>query len=143
MRAEAIEWRYLCDRHIYLFDQGIHLWNTIGSYGSGNGQFNAPCSISIIGEVMHIADNGNHCIQKLTTGGKFLHKFGKEGSGQRQFRGPRGVVDSKKRVIVSEMGNNRVQVFSQDGNWLLIIYIYIYMVLDYVITISSLQGVWP
>ena len=110
------------DHHIYVFDQRGHLKNTIGSKGSGDGQFNIPCSISIIGEVMYIADYGNHRIQKLTTGGKFLHKFGKEGSGQGQFRYPRGViVDSKNRVIVSDMNNNRVQVFSQDGDWLLTI----------------------
>ena len=30
------------DHHIYVFDEGIHLRNTIGSYGSGNGQFNPP-----------------------------------------------------------------------------------------------------
>ena len=28
------------------------------------------------------------------------------------------IVDSKNRVIVSDMNNNRVQVFSQDGDWL-------------------------
>ena len=41
---------------------------------------------------MYIADWGNHRIQKLTTGGKFLHEFGEEGSGhdQGQFRWPRG-----------------------------------------------------
>ena len=110
------------DRHIYVFDQGGHLKNTIGSKGSGDGQFNAPCSISIIGEVMYIADCGNHRIQKLTTGGKFLQKFGKEGSGQRQFNNSNSVVvDSKNRVIVSDWDNNRVQVFSQDGDWLLTI----------------------
>ena len=110
------------DHHIYVFDQGGHLKNTIGSYGSGDGQFYGPCSISIIGEVMYIADIGNHRIQKLTTGGKFLHKFGKVGSGQGQFKCPRGVVvDSKNRVIVSDRDNHRIQVLSQDGNWLLTI----------------------
>ena len=110
------------DHHIYVFDQGSHLKNTIGSKGSGDGQFNGPFSISIIGEVMYIADFGNHRIQKLTTGGKFLHKFGKEGSGQGQFKNPWDVVvDSKNRVSVSDGGNNRVQVFSQDGEWLLTI----------------------
>ena len=107
------------DHHIYVFDQGGHLKNTIGSKGSGDGQFSDPCSMSIIGEVMYIADFGNHRIQKLTTGGKFLHEFGKEGSGQGQFRCPNSVVaDSKNRVIVSDRDNHRVQVFSQDGNWL-------------------------
>ena len=110
------------DHHIYVFDQGGHLKNTIGSMGSGDGQFYGPCSISIIEEVMYIADFGNYRIQKLTTGGKFLHKFGGEGSGQGQFKYPCGVVvDSKNRVIVSDGGNNRVQVFSQDGDWLLTI----------------------
>ena len=109
------------DHHIYVFDQRGHLKNSIGSKGSGDGQFNAPCSISITGEVMYIADCLNHRIQKLTTGGNFLHKFGKEGSNQGQFRYPRGVVDSKNRVIVSDGDNNRIQIFSQDGDWLLTI----------------------
>ena len=43
------------DDHIYVFDQGGHLKNTIGSKGSGDGQFYmyVPCSIFIIGEVMY------------------------------------------------------------------------------------------
>ena len=111
------------DGHIYVFDQGGHLKNTIGSMGrSCDGKFIIPTDISIIGDVMYIADFGNHRIQKLTTGGKFLHKFGEEGSGQGQLRYPNGVVvDSKNRVIVSDMDNNRVQVFSQGGDWLLTI----------------------
>ena len=110
------------DDHIYVFDQSGHLKNSIGSSGRGDGQFDIPYSISIRGEVIYIADYGNHRIQKLTTGGKFLHKFGKKGSGQGQFRYPSGVVvDSKNRVIVSDRDNNRVQVFSHVGNWLLTI----------------------
>ena len=110
------------DHHIYVFDQGGHLKHTIGSKGSGDGQFNVPIDMSIRGEVIYIADCGNHRIQKLTTGGRFLHKFGTEGSGQGQFMYPRGVVvDSKNRVIVSDNNNHRVQVFSQDGDWLLTI----------------------
>ena len=107
------------DHHIYVFDQDGYLKNSIGSKGSGDGQFNGPFSISIIGEVMYIADYNNHRIQKLTTGGKFLHKFGDERSGQGQFRNPCGVVvDSKNRVIVSDGDNHTIQVFSQDGDWL-------------------------
>ena len=110
------------DHHIYVFDQGGHLKNTIGSKGSGDGQFKGPCSISIIREVMYIADKDNHRIQKLTTGGKFLHKFGEEGSGQGQFNCPHGIiVDSKNRVIISDTGNNRVQAFKDGGNCLLTI----------------------
>ena len=110
------------DHHIYVFDQSGHLKNTIGSKGTGDGQFSVPCSISIIKGVMYIADCNNHRIQKLTTGGEFLHKFGEEGSGQGQFKYPWGVVaDSKNRVIVSDRDNNRVQVISQNGDCLLIL----------------------
>ena len=35
------------DHHIYVFDQHGHLKNTIGSKGSGDGQFHAPGSIFI------------------------------------------------------------------------------------------------
>ena len=108
------------DHHIYVFDQGGHLKNIIGSKGSGDGQFNVPCSIFIIGVVMYIADCLNNRIQMLTIEGKFLHKFGKEGSGQGQFKYPRGVVvDLRNRVIVSDRDNNRVQIIQ--SRWLLFI----------------------
>ena len=58
------------DHHIYVFDQGGHLKNIIGSKGSGDGQFNVPCSIFIIGVVMYIADCLNNRIQMLTIEGK-------------------------------------------------------------------------
>ena len=32
--------------NVYVLDEGGHLKNTIGSYGSGDGQFNGPCGIS-------------------------------------------------------------------------------------------------
>ena len=37
---------------------------------------------------MYVADTINHRIQKLTTGGQFIQKFGQHGSGQGQFSGP-------------------------------------------------------
>ena len=66
-------WRDDCIR---VFDQGGHEKRTIGSGGSGDGQFCGPLGISIKGDVMCVAEYGNHCIQKLTTGGQFLQKFG-------------------------------------------------------------------
>ena len=106
------------DYNIYVFDQYGHLKNTIGSKGSGNGQFVRP-GLFIKGDVMYVADHGNNRIRKLTTEGKFLHKFGMTGSNRGKFHGPWDiVVDSKDRLIVSDSGNNRIQVFNQDGDWL-------------------------
>ena len=110
------------DHSIHVYDQGGHEKRTIGSYGSGDGQFYAPCGISIKGDVMYVADQGNHRIQKLTTGGQFLQKFGQLGSGQGQFNYPVSViVDQRDRMIVADHHNHRVVILDQNGRWLLTI----------------------
>ena len=110
------------DDCIYVFDQTGQLKNTIGSSGSGDGQFFYPCGISIKGDVLYVADSGNHRVQKLTSSGKFLHKFGQQGSGQGQFRWPVGVIiDSNNKLIVSDHNNHRIQIFNENGGWLLTI----------------------
>ena len=113
---------YCLDR-VRVFDQGGHKKKrTIGSGGSGDGQFSKPNGISIKGDVMYVADYGNHHIQKLTTGGQFLKKFGQHGSGQGQFNNPESViVDQRDRMIVADSGNDRVVILDQYGSWLLTI----------------------
>ena len=111
------------DSHIYVFNPAGHLKNTIGSRGSSNGQFESPRGIAIKGDTMYVADWGNHRVQKLTTQGKFLHKFGVMGSDSGQLKYPYTViVDTNDRVIVSENSNHRIQIFSSDNtNTVLII----------------------
>ena len=110
------------DDCIYVFDQTVQLKNTIGSSGRGDGQFSSPYGISIKGDVLYVADTHNHRVQKLTSSGKFLHKFGQHGSGQGQFNGPLGVIiDSNNKLIVSDFNNHRIQMFNENGGWLLTI----------------------
>ena len=110
------------DGCIYVFDQTGQLKNTIDSSGSGDGQFSYPSGISIKGDVLYVADSGNHRAQKLTSSGKFLHKFGQQGSGQGQFIKPVGVIiDSNNKLIFSDEDNHRIQTFYEDGGWLLTI----------------------
>ena len=110
------------DSCIYVFDQTGQLKNTIGSSGSGDGQFSYPWGISIKGDVLYVADGGNHHVQKLTSSGKFLHTFGQHGSGQGQFIGPMAVIiDSNNKLIVSDFYNHRIQIFNENGGWLLTI----------------------
>ena len=110
------------DHCIYVFDQTGHLKNTIGSGGSGDGQFSYPYGITIKGDVLYVADSGNHRVQKLTSSGKLLHKFGQQGSGQGQFDWPRAVIiDSNNKLIVSDCNNHRIQIFNEIGGWLLTI----------------------
>ena len=107
---------------IYVFDQTGQLKNTIGSGGNGDGQFSSPRGIYIKGDMLYVADCGNHCVQKLSSSGEFFHKFGQQGSGQGQFDGPSAViVDSNNRLIVSDTGNHRIQIFNEVGGWILAI----------------------
>ena len=73
---------------IYVFDQTGHLKNTIGSGGSGDGQFRCPRGIYIKGNVLYVADTYNHRIQKLSSRGEFIHKFGQKGSSEGEFDHP-------------------------------------------------------
>ena len=110
------------DGCIYVFDQTGQRKNTIGRRGSGDGQFCSPSGISIKGDVLYVADTYNHCVQKLTSSGKFLHKFGQQGSDQGQFNRPKAVIiDSNNKLIVSDCGNYRIQIFNENGGWLLTI----------------------
>ena len=103
-----------------MFGQIGQLKNTIGSSGSGDGQFSYLSGISIKGDVLYVADFGNHRVQKLTSSGKFLHKFGQKASGQEQFNGPVAVtIDFNNKLIVSDCHNHRIQIFNENGGWLL------------------------
>ena len=112
---------------IYVVDYGdrIHVLNqqgtivrTIGSSGSGDGQFSSPTGIAIRGDVLYIAEDSNHRVQKVSTSGKFISKFGSYGSGEGQLYSPRGIcLDCDGRVFVSEYSNNRVSVFEADGTF--------------------------
>ena len=113
------------DNSIHVFDQVGHQKRTIGSVGSGDGQFSHPNGIFIKEDVMYVAEYGNHRIQKLTIGGQFLQRFGQYGSGQGQFSGPVSViVDHRDRMIVADQSNHIVVILDQNGSWLLTINAY-------------------
>ena len=110
------------DNSIQVFDQAGQQKRTIGSHGSGDGQFNNPYGLFIKGDVMYVADGLNSRIQKMTTGGQFIQKFGQYGSVQGQFKIPSFIiVDQRDRLIVSDTGNHRVVILDQAGTWLLTI----------------------
>eukprot|EP00731_Ephydatia_muelleri_P009238 Em0004g1576a len=110
------------DNCIHVFDQAGQQKRTIGSGGSGDGQFNHPRGLFIKGDVIYVADCWNHCIQKLTTGGQFLQTLGQHGSRQGQFNYPTSViVDQRDRLIVADSSNHRVVILDQAGTELLTI----------------------
>jgi DNA-binding beta-propeller fold protein YncE len=93
---------------------------TIGTSGDGEGQFKSPSAIAIRGSTLYVADSKNYRMQKLTTSGTFLSKFGDSQDGKdKLLKNPRGVcLDIDGQVYVSDGGNNRVSVFEADGKFL-------------------------
>ena len=78
-----------------------------------DGKFKKPGGVAVdaAGNV-YVADTGNHRIQKFTSNGVLLAKWGKEGSGNCEFRSPEGVaVDASGNVYVADTGNHRIQKF--------------------------------
>ena len=95
-----------------------------GSYGSGDGQFNFqfnfPAAIAVDSNSnVYVSDPVNERIQKFTSNGQFITKWGSYGFGDGQFRSPLGVaVDTSCNVYVVDMDNNRVQKFTSDGEFI-------------------------
>lgn len=55
----------------------------------------------------------------FTRNGRFLKSWGSLGSGKSQFRNPHAVAfDSQGRLLVADRVNGRIQIFSQNGDWL-------------------------
>ena len=112
----------LCNEHcIDVLDQQGTVIRTIGARGSsggGDGQFNSPAGVAVQGDVLYVADQTNHRVQKLATSGEFLSKFGSHGSVDGQLNYPRGIcVDAGGRIFVSESSNKRVSVFEPCGTF--------------------------
>ena len=93
---------------------------TIGSSGSGDGQFSGPVGIAIdSSNNLYVADGGNNRIQKFNSAGTFVTKWGTAGTGNGEFNSPQGVsVDSVGTVYVADSGNNRAQLFSNTGTFI-------------------------
>lgn len=98
-----------------------------GSRGTGNGEFDSPTGVAVdAGGHVYVADSGiggdgdnglgNHRIQKFTSTGAFIRKWGGRGSGNGQFEFPSDVtVDASGNVYVSDNANDRVQKFTSTG----------------------------
>ena len=88
-----------------------------GTFGSGDGQFNNPEGVAVVGSGnVYVADTHNHRIQKFDSSGTFLTKWGTFGSGEGQFRNSKSVaVDGSGHVYVADEINERIQKFLDEA----------------------------
>ncbi len=105
-----------------------------GSKGAGDGQFETipyhdskqiRFGIAIDGsDYVYVGDIGNYRIQKFTSNGAFITKWGSKGKGNGQFNSDKyggGIglaIDSTDNVYASDMKNQRVQMFTSEGKFL-------------------------
>jgi sugar lactone lactonase YvrE len=102
-----------------------------GSEGSGDGEFrfygyngdtasqgNHGIAIDSVGNV-YLADTSNNRIQKFTSDGVFISKWGTEGSGDGEFNYPLGLaIDKNNNLYVVDSNNFRIQKFDLNGNFI-------------------------
>ncbi len=127
------------NHRIQVFDAQGNLIRSIGSLGSGEGQFYEPRGIAIDAQGnLYVADTWNARIVKLSANGTWLAAWG-EGNEERDGRrftdtggteegnaasplglyGPRGVaVDAEGNVYIADTGNKRIVVTDDEGTFL-------------------------
>ncbi len=98
-------------------------WETLGTNGSGNLQFDDPQGISVSGDHIYVADTANHRIVRVDnmTGAGWT-SAGTLGAGQLQFTNPRGIhfgrpTDLAPRLYVADSGNHRIVALTAALNW--------------------------
>ena len=95
-----------------------------GNQGTGDGEFGyydplGPSSIAVDGNgYVYVTDKYNNRIQRFTSDGVFLNKWGEVGYADGQFIAPSGIaVDQNGFVYVTDWGNCRIQKFTSDGRF--------------------------
>ena len=105
--------------NVVKFDSHGKYLATIGSAGSGNGQFSDPEGIAIDsnGDI-YVADSGNDRVEKFSKDGVYQSQFGSKGTGNGQFNYPVGIaLGAGGAIYVTDVGNNRVEKFDSNGTY--------------------------
>lgn len=100
--------------------QELAFLQSIGSEGSGPGQFSFPKGLGLTenGGLL-VCDSANHRVQVLDMDGfKMIREFGSYGLGDGQFDSPLAATITCTGEILISDGNNRIQVFDGKGGFL-------------------------
>jgi DNA-binding beta-propeller fold protein YncE len=101
--------------------KGYTFRKKFGAYGTGEGEFNSPCSAAIDPNSHNIlvADYGNSRIQVFDEEGRYQFQFGHSGRRDGQLASPCDVkIDPNDgSIVVADFGNDRVQIFEPNGDF--------------------------
>ncbi len=108
------------EHNIKVFDNTGALRETIGTRGTGVGQFNAPTHLAFSNNRLYVSDTLNARVQILDTDGEFLSSIGQRGLFVGNLIRPKGVaVDDNGHVYVVESYYDHLLVFNEQGDLLL------------------------
>ena len=96
---------------------------SFGEEGSSDGMINFPWGVAVNErDEIAITDHGRHGaerVQIFTSDGTHLRSFGAKGAKQGEFDYPTGIIfDKNRNIVVADNGNHRVQLFSEQGEYL-------------------------
>jgi len=92
-----------------------------GFTGSGPNTFNGPADVAQApnGDFFVADGHWNNRIVKYDNTGRYLMEWGGKGAGPGQLDVPHSIViDRRGRVLVGDRSNHRIQIFTQDGEYI-------------------------
>ena len=108
---------------IVLFNHDGEVTGMFGKHGSGPGDFVYPVKVmQDPDDFLYVCEYGqNDRVQKFRSDGTFVLQFGGPGTEPGQFQRPCGIVWHDHRVYVVDAFNNRIQVFTDEGQFVSIL----------------------
>ena len=92
----------------------------LGSYGSGDGEYNSPHGLLLLQtELLFVCDRNNHRIEVLHDE-QFFYSFGQQGEKPGFFNFPVDIAANigEDQLFVTDDRNHRVQIFTPNGQFL-------------------------
>ena len=107
---------YVCDsdnHRIQVFDLDLNFVRSIGSHGSGRGEFDEPFYVKFdTAGNMYVAEWGNERVQVMDSSGRFIREFGRG-----KLSVPSGLLIADKYVYVSNYSGHCIVVYETSGQY--------------------------
>lgn len=109
------------EHRLHVFEADGSLAGSLGTRGSGDGEFNFPtCIWRTPDGRLYVTDSLNFRVQVFDARGHFLSKFGRQGDGMGDTARPKGVaIDRHGHVYVVDAIFHAFQIFDAEGRFLL------------------------
>jgi YD repeat-containing protein len=105
----------------WLTGESLFAGSLIGSYGTGNGQFNHSADVAFDGKGnLWALDKGNNRLEKFNEKGEFVSAVGTKGGGAGQLNAPSALaIDPSGNLWVTDTANNRIEEWNEAGQFVL------------------------